>query len=175
MKLNCNKKTCVILDIELIPLTQEKYSIVDKEDYAVLSKRKWAADKHNKGFRAIKHMWNGKKYETLYMHREIMGVKKGEKLFVDHINHNQLDNRKSNLRKCTPAQNSQNKRVTGRGTSKYKGVCWFKRVKKWTAYIDADGKRRYLGYFENENDAAIAYNNAAKKYHKDFAYFNNVA
>lgn len=80
--------------------------------------------------------------------------------FVDHINMNKLDNRVENLRWVTHSQNSQNKAASGK--SSFHGVCWSKRCKKWAARIMKDGKSKHLGYFSNEEDAARAYDAAAR-------------
>ena len=94
--------------------------------------------------------------------------------YVDHINGDRLDNRKENLRFCTLSQNSMNKRGRSSRTSKYKGVCYAKRRNKWQASIRVDGKERFLGYFNNEEDAAKAYDEAALKFYKEFAKINGV-
>jgi hypothetical protein len=95
-------------------------------------------------------------------------------MFIDHINHNGLDNRKANLRPATPAENARYARYPKINTSsKYRGV-WYdrKRPHKWRASIRVNRKRKHLGYFKNETDAAKAYDRAAKLYYKDFAVLN---
>jgi hypothetical protein len=106
------------------------------------------------------------------MHREIL--RPPGHLVVDHINHNGLDNRKANLRHATRAQNNFNRLIIIRedSSSKYKGVSWRKRKKKWRARICINGERKHIGYFKDEIHAAKAYDKAAKKYHGEFASLN---
>ena len=105
------------------------------------------------------------------MHREV--IHPPDNLFVDHINHNGLDNRKANLRLATYAQNSYNrKQFRKRQTSKYTGVSWIKQIKKWRVIICYNGKKKFIGYFKDEKQAAKAYDKAAKKYHGEFASLN---
>ena len=98
----------------------------------------------------------------------IMNAQKGQE--VDHRDHNTLDNRRENIRICTHAENMMN-RQKGSG-SKPKGVSEFKRTEKLRARIKVKGKDIHLGYFDNEDDAALAYNVAALKYHGEFACLN---
>ncbi len=105
------------------------------------------------------------------MHREIIDVPEG--WFVDHINHNGLDNRKANVRPATPADNARNARYPRRNTSsKYRGLWYNKKKKRWRAQITLNNKKKQIGYFKNEIDAAKAYDKAAKKYFGDFAILN---
>ena len=106
------------------------------------------------------------------MHRQILHPP--GHLVVDHINHNGLDNRKANLRHATRVQNNRNRLIIKRkgASSKYKGVSWRKRKKRWHARIHVNGRYKFLGYFKEEINAAKAYDKAAKKYHKEFASLN---
>ncbi len=151
----------------LIELTHGKYAIVDAEDYDRLCKYRWHAIQRDWAWYAKTFHLNG---TPLQMHRLIINAPPG--LFVDHIDHNGLNNRKSNLRLCTNAQNQQNSRPRSGGTSKYKGVHWEKNRNKFRARITYNGKNIHLGMFENEIDAARAYDKAAKKFFKEFAYLN---
>ena len=157
-----------------IPLTQGKYAIVDPEDYERLNKYKWYVSKGGSTFYAARCLWDpvNKKKHTIKMHREIL--KPPHPLVVDHINRNGLDNRKANLRPATKSQNTINRPcIKQKGAhSKYLGVTWQKSNKKWQAQIRANGKHRVIGYFEDETEAAKAYDRAAKLYHKEFAVLN---
>jgi hypothetical protein len=105
------------------------------------------------------------------MHREIINAP--DDLVVDHINYNGLDNRKANLRLATRRQNSLHViRTINPGSSKYKGVSWNTNKKRWHVQITTNGKTIRLGYFTDEIEAAKAYDQAAKKYHGDFAALN---
>jgi len=112
-----------------------------------------------------------KKTKSIKMHRQILKIK--DKLFVDHINGDGLDNRKANLRAATALQNSWNMKKVGiKTSSRYKGVIWNKQVKKWSVQMNVYRKSRFLGYFDNEVEAAKTYDEAAKKYFGEFAMLN---
>jgi hypothetical protein len=93
-------------------------------------------------------------------------------LVCDHINRDGLDNRWRNLRNCTKAQNNLNRGSERGSTSKYKGVYWHKGMEKWVATIKAGGRRRHLGYFADEGEAARAYDAAARECHGEHAGLN---
>lgn len=156
-----------------IPMAGPKYAIVDPADYERLRKYEWFARKGKNSFYARRYEARGKgKKETLvYMHQEIIKVPKG--MMVDHINHDSMDNRRANLRAATTSQNSYNrKKLSRQCSSKYKGVWWHKSSLKWQARIIFEKKRIHLGTFKNEIDAAKAYDEAARKYHGEFACLN---
>lgn len=156
-----------------IRLSQGKYAIVDPDDYPRLSRYKWYTAKGSHSFYATRGQWSGKlkKRLTIMMHREILNVPEG--MVADHINHNGLDNRKANLRICTPADNARNARYPKINTSsRYRGVWYNKQTQKWRATIVVNRKRKQIGYFHNEIEAAKAYDEAAKKYYRDFAVLN---
>ncbi len=157
-----------------ITLTRNKHALVDNEDFKKVNQFKWNAsyNKTTKSFYALGYSptKDGKRYR-ISMHRLIMNAKKGQ--VTDHKNYDTLDNRKSNLRICTNAENIRNARPR-KNTSKYKGVYWYKKSKNWRSHIKINGKRITLGSFTDEKNAALAYNIAAKKYFGEFAYLNKV-
>ncbi len=154
-----------------IRLSRGQYAKVDVEDFEKLNKHKWCAIPKRDTFYAKRQGYKNGRQTTIAMHQQIMGFP--PRRFVDHRNHDGLDNRKANLRIATPRENAYNVRKMLKScSSKYKGVSYDKDKNLWRAYITYNGKRIYLGYFVNEQDAAKAYDNAAKKYHKDFASLN---
>ena len=156
-----------------IPLSQGKYAIVDPDDYERISRHKWYACRRNRTYYAIRGQWSPllKKRLTISMHREIIDVP--DDLFVDHINHNGWDNRKANLRPATAAENAQNARYPKiNTTSKYRGVWYNKKKKRWRAVIGVNNTRKVIGSFRNEIDAGKAYDKAARLYYREFAILN---
>lgn len=147
-----------------IPLTQNKVAIVSDRDFEFISKFTW----HNVNGRARTTI----NKKLILMHRLIMGLKHGDERQVDHINGNPLDNRRHNLRICTRSQNLGNSKKQKNATSKYKGVTWSKRSRKWRANIVMNGFQQCLGYFNNENEAADAYDFAAIQHFGEFAKLN---
>ena len=87
---------------------------------------------------------------------------------IDHINGCPGDNSISNLRLATRAQNTFNTTKRYTNTSGFKGVSWRERNKKWIAQIQVNSVTKYLGIFQKIEDAATAYNNAAKELHGSF-------
>jgi len=105
------------------------------------------------------------------MHYLVIDVPDG--MYCDHINHNGLDNREANVRAATNTQNNRHRRKYKKPSfSRYKGVNRVKGTKLWRSRISVNGKRIYLGHFDSEIEAAKAYDEAAKKYHKEFAILN---
>ena len=91
---------------------------------------------------------------------------------IDHINGDRTDNRIVNLREATGSENQGNRKIHEGGTSKYKGVSWKKQYSKWVAKIVVNHKNIHLGYYDNEEKAALAYNKAALEYFGEFAKIN---
>ena len=90
---------------------------------------------------------------------------------IDHINHQTDNNRIENLRDVTQSQNQWNG-SDRTGTSQYKGVSWAKHANKWVAHITINGKKKHLGLFIIEEDAAKAYDRAALQHFGIYANLN---
>lgn len=154
-----------------IKLTQDKYAIVDDEDFEYLNQWKWYYRRNHKkddGY-AIRGKWNNNKQnmDNIRMHRVILGAPKNKK--IDHVNGNSLDNRKSNLRYATNTQNIQNSKIRKDNSTGFKGV--HKKGKKYQARITINKKLILLGYFYDKVAAGNAYKLAANKYFGEFARY----
>lgn len=146
-----------------------KFVLFDEEDLPLVKQYRWTGMSNGWGTYA-KACAPGKR--TILMHRMILGIT-SPNVYADHINHDTLDNRRSNLRIATPSQNAYNSRASSNGkSSRFKGVTWVRRRGRWQAYICISGKHRHLGYFWNEVDAARAYDAAAQEFFGEFALTN---
>lgn len=156
-----------------IQLTKGKVALVDDEVFDYLNQWKWYAKKSNGNYYAKRNIRINKKYAGhILMHRLLMNVEKH--LYIDHIDGFSLNNQKNNLRICTHAENMRNKKLHINNTSGFKGVYWHKSTKKWMAFIKINNKQLYLGLFIDPIDAARTYNEAAVKYHGEFANLNKI-
>ena len=151
-----------------IVLSQGKVALVDNDDFEYLNQWKWYAWCSRGHFYAVRSIYiNGKK-SNIHLHRLIMKTPIG--MEVDHKDMNGLNCQKYNMRNCTHRQNMCNRKSTG--SSKYLGVYFQKKYIRAT--ITVNRKVIYLGLYKKEIDAAIAYNEAAIKYHGEFANINVV-
>ena len=154
-----------------IPLTQGQTAIIDAVDVDLVT-LKWCAVKTRCGnYYAGRSTGHRLSRRIQFMHRVILERALGRELSsdeeVDHIDLDRLNNRRSNLRAVTTAQNQHNTRRRKDNTSGYKGVC--RAGEQWIATINANGKHYHLGAFDTPEDAYQAYCEAAKKYHGEFA------
>ncbi len=147
-----------------IQLSQGKIALVDDEDYERVNKYKWYYKKRNENYGAARSNLVG------YMHRFILNTT----IEIDYINGNPLDNRKTNLRLCSHAENMCNMSKHTDNKSGYKGVFWSKRSNKYQVQIMVRGKKIHLGLFTDLQEAAKAYNIAALEYFNKFSKLNKL-
>jgi hypothetical protein len=158
-----------------IALTQGKFALVDEADFADVSRWNWCAvQKRSKAndlyawyaFRGRTPEDVGGKTTPVLLHRHLLGEPPED---VDHRNRDGLDNRRENLRKATAQQNMMNSLSRG-GSSRFKGASWSRG--QWRASIRLNYKTVHLGRFNTEEDAARAYDEAARRLHGEFARVN---
>lgn len=160
-----------------IPLQSTKYpgmvALVDEADIELVRNLRWNPHRHRSGtFYACAHTRRGKgKRERFWLHRLILGVTDA-KVQVDHVRHDGLDCRRSNLRVATNQQNQFNQRPVKGSTSRFRGVSWTTARGKWHAQIRHNNQLHHLGHFEDETDAARAYDEAALRLFGEFAFQN---
>lgn len=147
------------------------WAVVDAEDAQRCMEYKWnlhiyGRDRQRTCTTQIKQD-NGK-FKRTRLHKFIMRTNR----LVDHIDRDPLNNRKSNLRRCTSNDNARNKGMQRNNTSGYKGVS--RCGNKWRACIAVDGKNRHIGLFPTPEEAAQAYNAKAIELHGEYAYQNVV-
>ena len=154
----------------IILLTQGQEAIVDDWRYDELNAFKWCAqwNSDTKAFYAERKTSRTSGFKTIRMHAIVARTPKG--LCTDHINRNTLDNREENLRVCTRSENNMNRGKRTDNTSGFKGV--FKSGNKWTSKIQAGQTVYCLGSFATREEAARAYDIAAKKIHGEYAMLN---
>jgi hypothetical protein len=152
-----------------IPVGRERFALVDDEDAPFLSKHKWY-EKESRHPRGTFYAQASIKGRTVYMHRLILGAAKGQ--IVDHINRNKLDNRRCNLRFCTPVENAWNA-AHPLGASGFRGVAREKRTRNsWTARLEHKGRVVYIGSYRSAEEAARARDVVARQLFGGFAVLN---
>lgn len=134
---------------------------IDLEDYEKIKKHQWYISKTGYAKTKIKN-------KDMSVHRLITNC--DSNLTVDHIDNDKLNNKKSNLRMCTMAQNNMNKKNLKQNISGYRGVHWHKTRKKWVAQISINNKIKYLGIFEKIEDAIKRRKESEQIYYGEYAH-----
>ena len=148
-----------------IPLSRGMVALIDDADVPLVQGYKWHAIRSRP-----KNSWYAKSWisgKVVSMHKLLLPGHKE----IDHKNGNGLDNQRHNIRPATHAQNSQN-RIKSYGSSRFKGVHWNEKRRRWIAQIN---RNKWLGTFKTEEDAARAYNTAATNLFGEFARLNVVS
>lgn len=150
-----------------------RVALVDDADYELVTQHRWfvmekkVEGQRTRGPYAGTWIYRDGGRSLLMMHALITDWS-----LTDHKNHNGLDNRRSNLRQATKKQNNQNSRSRLGSSSQYKGVLWRERRRGWVATIHHEGKARQIGTFSTEEDAARAYDAAARELFGEYAALN---
>lgn len=152
--------------MKTISLTQGQHAIVDDSDFEYVNSFKWCASKNTRGggeFYAVRRSPSHR-----MMHRLILNAKSGQ--YVDHINHNTLDNRRSNIRLCSAAENGRNRRgANSNSVSGILGIEWIESRHKWAAKMRIGGKPALIGRYATKEEAIQAHASARRKHYGEFA------
>ena len=154
-----------------IRLTNGQDTLVDDVDYEHLAKYQWRVSMQGYVTRQ-QGSARRKTRQTIVMHREITDPLPW--LHVDHVNGDRLDNRRCNLRVCEPRQNNYNKKAQYNNRSGYKGVRYCRRTGRYAVSITYGRRDIWLGRHDTPEDAARAYNRAAREYFGEYACLNDV-
>ena len=140
----------------------------DKKDYDLIKNHCWHIKKD------VGYVMTNIDRKLVRMHRFILGLTNKDDVDVDHINHNENDNRRCNLRITTHSNNNKNTKLNCKNTSGYTGVCYEKRRQRWFAQIVVDGHNKYLGSSKNKEDAIKLRKAAEEKYFGEYSYDNSM-
>ena len=168
------RKVRVDGDLAYVPLTKGYTAVVDAVDLPIVGDWKWCASIRYDCTGNVMCVYAQRRVKTsdgtatlLRLHRAILDPGKG--FDVDHIDSDGLNNRRSNLRAATRAQNTMNRRLQRTNKSGVKGVYFEARTQKWAAKIKADGQTVWLGRYERKEKAAEIYALACARLHQEFA------
>lgn len=153
-------------DVAYVPLTKGYTAIIDAADAHLVEGANWYANVQSHTVYAARNVYSNGSSHAVLVHRVIMDAPADLK--VDHINGDALDNRRSNLRLATHAQNLHNQRLSTRNTCGFKGVWWDNLRGKWKAGIRLGGKHHHLGYHRTAEAAHAAYTKASAELHGEF-------
>lgn len=154
-----------------IELTQGKTTRISEGRAAEVFPYRWFASRYNQGsYRAATNVREPKGRTLLLLHRLLTNVDSSEE--VDHIDFDPLNNTDENLRVVSHAQNQQHRRLQSNNTSGYKGVCWNRVAQKWGVRVWASRRCVTVGYFTDVQEAALAYDEAARRVHGPFVVTN---
>lgn len=158
--------------MKIIPLTKGRYALVDDADYPWLSSFHWCYSSDGYAVNYYRDEYGNNRKRS--MHRMLMAAILEQfvpaELQVDHINHTRIDNRRENLRLATRSQNQAYKKLQVNNTSGYKGVIWNKN--RWEVRIRYQGRKLYLGRYDDPIQAAFVYDGAARLLYQEFAGLN---
>lgn len=156
-----------------IPLQNGMFALIDDEDFEKVNEFNWTYALSD-GYPLIFSNYIGNNKEILKLSRFILGLEKSNNDYVFHKNKNDFDFRKNNLIVSDRKGWVRKSKGWKNSSSKYKGVSWNKALSKWQAGIKVQGKRKHLGYFSLEAEAALAYNKAAIQFFGKNSYQNNI-
>jgi hypothetical protein len=156
--------------VKEVPLTQGYVALVDDEDHEIVASLRWHVTMRGTCLYAARNAQLAIGKRPVLMHRVLLG---GPSERIDHADGNGLNNCRANLRLATGTQNLGNQRAQIGKTSRFKGVTRHtQRPIWWVARLTFNRRRRSLGVFRTEDDAARAYDEAARELFGSFAALN---
>ena|SRR5215471_428949 len=129
------------------------HALIDADNVELVNQWRWCLDAD--GY-AIRGDHRAVRPTTVKLHRALLGLTPADRLDVDHINRDRLDNRLANLRVVPKGANAQNMTSKPGSASRYRGVTWSKSTRRWQAQLFVDGKQTFLGCFDDEDEAGAA-------------------
>lgn len=168
--------------VVFLPLSQGKVAVIDFADFELVRGFKYRTKQVRRNIyaiRSVKATANKSGKTSLGLHRDILGLKPGDGIHVDHIDSDGRNNTRLNLRLCSALDNTRHRRSVIGSTSKYLGVSWEKGVSRWRSQgklandaVPGRGYAKFLGNFDSEVDAARAYDVFAREHYGEFANCN---
>lgn len=158
-----------------VELPRGMVALVDADDLELVQQYRWCVRTHRPrrtSYAVTCIRRPGGRWAMLRMHRLLLGLTDSG-VHVDHTNRDGLDNRRENLRICSPSENQWNRDKNRNNTSGYKGVSWHNVGGKWMARLQAHGKNHYLGLFTTAAEAHLAYCLAADELHGKFKNYGD--
>ena len=146
------------------------YTFVDIETFMNVKDYKWWLS--SDGYAVTNVRKEDGSRTKVRIHRMAMGLSFGDKVDVDHIDGNKLNNHRRNLRICDTSENCQNQKLQKNNTSGYKGVYFDKKANKWKSQIKHHGRNIHIGYYFTPEEAAQAYDVKARELHGEFGTYN---
>jgi hypothetical protein len=146
------------------------YAIIDLADVPIIVGWNFYANRDHHGHWSVR-AWLGSQADGSREYSQLHTILTGYAQ-TDHRDGNPFNNCRANLRECTSAQNQANRTLQASNTSGYVGLHWVKSSRKWRAQIAVNGVNQHLGLFDDKVDAALAYDMAAREYHKSYACLN---
>lgn len=165
--LYCDRKNNEIFEVYI---DLDDLKIIDRLDYKIYVK----LFKRSRSYYAGITLYEKDEIEKTYvkcvlLHRFLLDIK-DPKVKVDHINHNTLNNRRTNLRTCNNSNNNRHREgKNSNNKSGYRNVCWSKRDNQWMVQLMVDGKNTRLGYFDDIDEAGKFAEDMRAKYYGEFA------
>lgn len=151
-----------------VPLTQGTFALVDDKDYERVMKHKWRFGGGNGHPAAVRTARINGRRTTVLLSHYILATRFP---VIDHADGDPMNNQRCNLRPCTRLQNAKNRKIQ-KHSSRYKGVSYFKATGKWQCSIGINGGKKHLGFFDDEREAAYAYDISAIHFYGRFARTN---